>query len=57
MIGKLGLEFYAMSGRVPHIQELIRRYYQDYIRCWSSFFNRDATEGEFDIEDPDEPGS
>ena len=53
-LGKLGLEFYAMSGRVPQIKEFIRRYYQDYIEVLVELLQQGRDRGELDIEDPNE---
>ncbi len=53
-LGKLGLEFYAMSGRVPQIKEFIRRYYRDYIEVLVELLAQGQSRGELDIDDPNE---
>jgi len=53
-LGKLGLEFYAMSGRVPQIKEFIRRYYQDYIDALVELLQQGRDWGELAIDDPTE---
>ncbi|MGA7670466.1 MAG: TetR/AcrR family transcriptional regulator [Nitrolancea sp.] len=53
-LGKLGLEFYAMSGRVPQIKEFIRRYYQDYIDKLVELLQQGRDRGELTLGDPNE---
>ena len=54
LLGKLGIEFYAMSGRVPRIRDLMRRYYDEYIDTLVEILIQGQDRGELKIDRPDE---
>ncbi len=52
MLGRLGIEFYAMSGHVSRIREYITRYYDEYIGVLTQLLQQGQERGEFVVENP-----
>jgi AcrR family transcriptional regulator len=54
LLGQLGIEFYAISGRVPRIRDLMRRYYDEYIDAFVELLTQGRDRGELKIDRPAE---
>ncbi len=52
MLGPLGIEFYAMSGRIPRIREYITRYYDEYVGVLTQLLVQGQDRGELVVENP-----
>ncbi len=53
-LGPLGVEIYAMSGRVPQIREFITHYYDQYIATLAELLQQGNDRGELRVERPKE---
>ena len=54
LLGKLGLEFYTVAGKVPKVHDLMRHYYDEYLSAMVVLLKQGETRGEFHIEQPRE---
>lgn len=54
LLGRLGIEIYAMAGRVPQMHEFIQHYYDEYIGVLRELLRQGQERGEFTVERPDE---
>jgi len=54
LLGKLGLEFYAIAGKVPKVYDLLRHYYDEYIAALIVLLKQGDERGEFRVDQPRE---
>lgn len=54
VLGKLGIEIYAMSGRIPQVREFVQHYYDDFIDVLSELLQQGMDRGELNLEQPAE---
>jgi TetR/AcrR family fatty acid metabolism transcriptional regulator len=50
LMGKLGLEFFSMTGRIPRVHQFMKQYYDDYLGILVTIFEQGQERGEFDAE-------
>jgi TetR/AcrR family fatty acid metabolism transcriptional regulator len=51
ILGRLGIEFYAMAVREPRVRDLISRYYDEYIATLSDLLQQGQERGELSVND------
>lgn len=54
VLGKLGVEIYSMSGRMPQVREFVQRYYDDFIDALAQLLQQGQDRGELNLEYPAE---
>jgi AcrR family transcriptional regulator len=54
MFGKLGIEFYAISGKLDKVHELVRRYFDEFVDVLLALVKQGEERGELRVERPRE---
>lgn len=54
MTGKLGIEFYAISGKLDKVHELVRRYYDEFVDVVLALLKQGDERGELRVDRPRE---
>jgi TetR/AcrR family acrAB operon transcriptional repressor len=54
MSGKLGIEFYAIAGKLDKVHELVRRYYDEFVEAVLTLVKQGEERGELHVERPRE---
>ncbi|HVX29623.1 MAG TPA: TetR/AcrR family transcriptional regulator [Nitrolancea sp.] len=54
LLGKLGIEFYAIAGKIDKVHELVRRYYDEFVAVLLALLKQGEERGELRVERPRE---